>query len=51
MEEPRTDPAESTQEFSVEDVLSKTDEEAQEEPLPEGEGASAEDGGDPNDGV
>ena len=56
MDDPRIDPAESTQEFSVEDVLSKTDgsktdEEGQDEPLDEGEGASAEDGGDPNDGV
>ena len=51
MDERRTDPGESTQEFSVEDVLSKTEGEGQDEPLAEGEGASPEDGGDPNDGV
>ena len=51
MEERRTDPAESTQEFSIEDVLSETDREGRDEPLAESEGASAEDGGDPNDGV
>lgn len=51
MDERRTDPADATQEFSVEDVLSKETEEDEEEPLADGEGATAEDGGDPNDGV
>lgn len=45
------DPADATQEFSVEDVLSKENEGSDPEPPADGDETTAEDGGDPNDGV
>lgn len=51
MDERQSEPADATQEFSVEDVLSEENEGSEKEPLADGDETSAEDGGDPNDGV
>jgi len=51
MLERSNDPADATQEFSVEDVLSKEHEGSDHEPPADGDETAAEDGGDPNDGI